>query len=193
MSIDFYNKNANEFFDSTVNADMSYLYNIFEKQLEKKGEILDLGCGSGRDSKYFLNKGYAVVAIDLSEKLAEKASKYIGQNVIVKDMREIDYKDRFIGIWACASFLHLTESDILKTLEKAYLALKDEGIIYLSFKYGEENYKKNGRDFTCFTEKKFFNLIKQLKFKEENVFITKDVRKDRENEKWLNIILKKSK
>ena len=75
-------------------------------------------------------------------------------------------------------------------MQKAYLALKNDGIIYLSFKYGEENYKKNGRDFTCFTEQKFLDLIKNLKFKKEEIFITKDVRKDRKNEKWLNVILR---
>lgn len=191
MSIDYYNKNANNFFETTVNADMSKAYDIFEEKLIEKGKILDLGCGSGRDSKYFLSKGYEVVAIDFSPVLAKLASCHIGQKVIVADMREINYCDEFVGIWACASFLHLSEDDIYKTLEKCYIALKKDGIIYLSFKYGENNYTKDGRTFTCFNENKFLPIINNLKFSNYEFFITDDVRENRHNEKWLNIILKK--
>ncbi len=100
MSVKFYNENAESFFDNTIEADMSYSYNFFIKNLsEETGEILDLGCGSGRDSKYFIELGYKVIAIDLSPVLAEKASKYIGQEVIVIDMKNIDFKDKFIGIF----------------------------------------------------------------------------------------------
>lgn len=193
MSVKFYNDNADSFFDNTVNADMSDTYNIFEENLSKKeGEILDLGCGSGRDSKYFLEKGYKVIALDLSPTLAKKASDYIGQEVIVADMKTLDYNDKFIGIWACASLLHLTELEILETLKRCHKALKKHGVIYASFKLGECNYEKNDRSFTCFTKDKFLDLIKDLDFYYKATFETGDVRVGRENERWLNVILRKS-
>ncbi|MGL5188286.1 MAG: class I SAM-dependent methyltransferase, partial [Cetobacterium sp.] len=160
MSIKFYNDNADSFFDNTVNADMSDTYNIFEENLSKKeGEILDLGCGSGRDSKYFLEKGYKITALDLSPTLAKKASDYIGQKVIVADMKTLDYTNKFIGIWACASLLHITEVEIFETLKRCHKALKKDGVIYASFKLGEYNYEKDDRSFTCFTKDKFLTLI----------------------------------
>lgn len=192
MPIKFYNDNAEEFFDNTVNADMSATYKVFEeKLLEKTGEILDLGCGSGRDAKYFLNKGFKVTALDLSPVLAEKASQFIGQKVIVADMKDLNFQDRFIGIWACASLLHLKEDDILETLKRCYKALKKGGIFYASFKYGENNYEKDGRSFTCFTREKFLDLTKNLEFSYHEIFETGDVRPGREKERWLNVILKK--
>ena len=192
MSVKFYNENAENFFYDTINADMSATYNIFEENLSSTyGEILDLGCGSGRDSKHFIEKGYKVTALDLSPILATKASEYIGQNVIIADMKDLDYNNKFIGIWACASLLHLTEKEILETLKRCYIALKNDGVIYASFKYGENNYEKNGRSFTCFTRDKFLNLIKDLDFYYRATFETGDVRSGRENEKWLNVILKK--
>ena len=125
MSIDFYNKNAESFFSQTVEADMSMLYEKFLDRLPaKKGKILDLGCGSGRDSKFFKDMGFEIVAMDLSEELGEKASEYIGQEVIVKDMRELDFEDEFIGVWACASILHLPIEDIGIVLEKIFKSLK---------------------------------------------------------------------
>lgn len=192
MSVEFYNNNAEDFFNNTVNADMSATYSLFEENLsDANGEILDLGCGSGRDAKHFIDKGYEVTALDLSPVLAEKASKYIGQKVIVGDMKDLDYKDRFIGIWACASLLHLTESEVLETVRRCHKALKKDGVLYASFKYGEKNYEKDGRSFTCFTKDKFLNLIEGLDFYYKATFETGDVRPGRENEKWLNVILKK--
>lgn len=192
MSVEFYNNNAEDFFNNTVNADMSATYSLFEENLsDVNGEILDLGCGSGRDAKHFIDKGYEVTALDLSPVLAEKASKYIGQKVIVGDMKDLYYKDRFIGIWACASLLHLTESEVLETVKRCHKALKKDGVLYASFKYGEKNYEKDGRSFTCFTKDKFLNLIEGLDFYYKATFETGDVRPGRENEKWLNVILKK--
>lgn len=192
MSIKFYNDNAENFFNNTVTADMKDTYLKFEDLLpSNSGEILDLGCGSGRDSKHFIEKGFTVTAIDLSPVLAEKASRYIGQKVIVEDMRNLEFKDKFIGIWACASLLHLSENDIYSTIEKCYVALKENGILYASFKYGDKNYEKDGRSFTCFTEDKFMKLVKNLDFSVLSSFITEDVRPDRKNERWFNVVLKK--
>lgn len=192
MSVKFYNDNAEEFFNNTVNADMSATYNIFEDNLlEKNGEILDLGCGSGRDAKHFLDSGFSVTALDLSPILAKKASQFIGQEVIIADMKDLNFQDRFIGIWACASLLHLSEDEVLETIKRCHKALRKDGVLYASFKYGENTYEKDGRSFTCFTKDKFLNLIDGLDFYYRATFETGDVRPGRENEKWLNVILKK--
>lgn len=192
MSLNFYNNNADNFFNQTVNEDMSSIYKIFIDNLPtKNGSILDLGCGSGRDSKYFLENGFEVLPLDLSSELSIKASEYIGQKVIIKDMRDIDYFDKFIGVWACASILHIKQEEIEDLFSKIFKSLKKDGIFYSSFKYGEKNYEKDGRNFTCFTEEKFFSLFPNLKEKTIKFFITNDVRKGREDEKWFNIILKK--
>ena len=191
MTKDYYNKNAQEFFNQTVKADMSELYDIFLKNLPcNEGKILDLGCGSGRDSKYFLDSGFEVVAMDISEELGKRASEYIGQKVIIQDMRELNYQDEFIGIWACASLLHLDEDEIIETLRKIFKSLKKDGVVYISFKYGDKNYEKDGRKFTCFTYEKFIKIGKELENKILQWFITEDVRADRKNEKWFNIVLK---
>ena len=193
MSILFYDKNADEFFTNTINSNMQQLYTIFEETIPKKHlqpwEILDLGCGSGRDSKYFISAGYKVTALDFSKILAQKASAYIGQEVIVKDMRQIEYLGKFVGIWACASLLHLTETEILATLQKCLIALKKDGALFASFKYGKSNYQKDGRSFTCFTQEKFLNLVETLNCPIQT-FLTSDVCPERANEKWLNILLK---
>ena len=192
MSVNFYNENAENFFSQTVRADMGLLYEKFLSKLPiTKGKILDLGCGSGRDSKHFKELGFEVVALDLSEELAKKASEYIGQKVIVQDMRDLEFENEFIGVWACASILHLPVEDIEIVFKKVFKSLKKGGIFYLSFKYGENDYIKDGREFTCFTEEKFIKCFPEYIDNIIDIFQTSDVRVGREEEKWFNIIIKK--
>jgi len=190
MSKEYYNKNTEAFYENTVNAKMNETYDIFEEYLVGN-KILDLGCGSGRDSLYFLNKNYNVAALDVSENLAKKAGELIGKEVIVKDMLDIDYINEFNGIWACASILHIKRDNILDMFKKCYNSLETDGIFYSSFKYRDNDYEKEGRAFTCFKEEGMEKLIKLTDFKIIKIWKTVDVRPGRPEEYWLNILLRK--
>ena len=80
-TIDYYNQNAEEYCQSTKDADMSACYQMFEKCLQPGAKILDLGCGSGRDSKYFLSRGYDVTSVDGSEEICKYSSEYLQRPV----------------------------------------------------------------------------------------------------------------
>ena len=135
-TIDYYDKNVNEFFETTVNADISEQYNFFEKYLYKGAALLDCGCGSGRDTKYFLEKGYDVTAIDGSKELCMKASKLTGIDIKHMLFQDINFDKRFDGIWACASLLHLSKEDLIEVINKLKVAMTSRGVLYISFKYG---------------------------------------------------------
>ena len=193
-TIEYYNKNVELFVSSTKDVEFNKMQNMLLKYLKKGDYILDLGCGSGRDSKAFLEKGFKVVSVDGSEKLCNIASSYIGQEVIFTTFQNIKSDIKFNGIWACASLLHLPYKDLKEVIKNLRNNLKEEGYFYLSFKYGEFEGERNGRYFTNMTEKKFRNLIKDiLEYEIVEEKITSDARKGREEEKWLNIILKKVK
>ena len=193
-TIEYYNKNVELFVSSTKDVEFNKMQNMLLKYLKKGDYILDLGCGSGRDSKAFLEKGFKVVSVDGSEKLCNIASSYIGQEVIFTTFQNFKSDIKFNGIWACASLLHLPYKDLKEVIKNLRNNLKEEGYFYLSFKYGEFEGERNGRYFTNMTEKKFRNLIKDiLEYEIVEEKITSDDRKGREEEKWLNIILKKVK
>jgi methyltransferase domain len=191
-TIDYYDKNVNEFFETTVNADISEQYNFFEKYLYKGAALLDCGCGSGRDTKYFLEKGYDVTAIDGSKELCMKASKLTGIDIKHMLFQDINFDKRFDGIWACASLLHLSKEDLIEVINKLKVAMTSRGVLYISFKYGEFCGIRNGRYFLDLTEgvlNKIIGIVGGLKVKE--TYISVDVRPGRENEKWLNAIITK--
>lgn len=190
-SLDYYEKYAETYFETTVSADMENLYAPFLSLVKPGGRILDLGCGSGRDSKNFIQKGYEVEAIDSSPTLCRLASDYIGQEVICQDMGEIEYRDEFHGIWACASLVHITKKEIHKMLEKLTCALGKTGVLYMSLKYGQGEAVKSGRFFSFYDELEVWEIFAQLEGTEVvSLFQTEDVRAGHQKEIWLNIIVK---
>lgn len=188
----YYNINTKKFLEETINIDFSIIQNKFLSKLSIGATILDFGCGSGRDTKYFLSQGFQVEAIDGSEELCKLASEYTGIPVKHMLFQELDAVEQYDGIWACSSILHLPLEELEPVLEKMAKALKPQGIIYTSFKYGDFAGERNGRYFTDMMEASFAALMQNITaLTIEEQWITSDVRPGRGEEKWLNIILQK--
>lgn len=152
-TIEYYNENAESYSNSTINLNLQNVYKDFLKYIPENGKILDVGCGSGRDSLHFKNLGYKVVALDASKELADKASKYIGQEVIFSKIEDITFKNSFDAVWCMASLVHLNNSELDIALEKISQAIKPQGSFYASFKVGE------GEEID--SKNRYFNYIKE--------------------------------
>lgn len=191
-TLNYYNTNAHSFVSSTLSVDFSQTQDKFLHLLPLAATILDFGCGSGRDTKYFLDAGMQVDATDGSEELCRLASEYTGIPVRQMLFEELDAKAQYDGIWACSSILHLSQESLKDVLKKMIAALKENGIIYTSFKYGTFEGKRNGRFFTDFTEETFREFVADVDgIRIEEMWITGDVRPGRGDERWLNLILRK--
>lgn len=192
-TLNYYNSNAADFSETTKNVDFSEVQQIFINYLSPYASILDFGCGSGRDTKYFLNHGYHVTATDGSQAICKIATDYTGIQVKQMLFEEFDDQNKYDGIWACASILHLSKEELPHIFYKMQQALKKDGLIYTSFKYGTFEGERNGRHFTDFTEEMFVAFIKQISgLQIEKMWITGDVREGRGDERWLNILLRKT-
>ena len=191
-TINYYDNNAHEFYKSTVNVEFTTMQKRFLSKLQRGSIILDFGCGSGRDIKFFMQQGYVVDAMDGSEELCKLASEYTGIEVKHMLFQELSEIDKYDGIWACSSILHLSVEELDCVMRKMFVALKVNGIIYTSFKYGTFEGERNGRYFTDMTEEKFAKFLSETDgLKIEEQWITSDVRPGRGEEKWLNLILRK--
>ena len=191
-TINYYNKYTKSFIQTTRFVDFTNIQNKFLSYLPSGASILDFGCGSGRDTKYFLKRNYNVTAIDGSEEICKEASKYTGIKVKQMLFEELNDQNIYDGIWACASILHLKKCELSDMIKRLYKALKEDGVIYMSFKYGDFEGVRNGRYFTYLTEESFDMLMEPINgFKKEKIWATGDVRENRGTEQWLNIILRK--
>ena len=164
-------------------------YAFFEKYIPRTSSILDAGCGSGRDSLYFKSKGHQITAFDNSQEMCSFASGLLGQEVLRLEFETLDFENRFDAIWASASLLHISKEQMPDILQKLATALKGKGTVYASFKYGKDEFVKEGRFFNAYTEESFTELIENTPFTCEQIVILQDTRPQRKDESWLNAIL----
>ena len=152
-TIAYYNDNAFEYFNKVNSADMSENYERFLKYIKQGASIIDLGCGSGRDLKYFKKHGYLAEGLDASEKLCELAYNYSGCPVFCSDFLNWEPTKQYDAFWANASLLHLTKEEIISFFEDKTQYLKNDGKFYFSMKSGiPTGCDEKGRFFTPFTE-----------------------------------------
>ena len=210
----YYDEHSNEYAELTVKADMSKQYAKFMAYLPTDASILDAGCGSGRDSLFFMKKGYAVTMLDASAGMCKCAEKLTGQKALCMKFDEIEFADRFDGIWACASLLHVPEKELDNIFVKFWRALKDNSILYASWKYGEEEHYDGERFYCDMTEDKLKNVLARAKTtrrlqdatclsgahdceSDANLFdcldcwVEEDALPLGREQKWLNVVLRK--
>ena len=195
-TLEYYDRNSDRFASDTVNVRFTDVQDRFLGYLKPGSLILDFGCGSGRDSRYFLSKGFAVEACFGSKVCVRRESETAGITVIQSLFEELEEEERYDGIFACSSILHVPFKklpDILARMEKA---VKKGGVIYVSFKYGTFEGVRSGRYFTDLNEERLEKLLAEaaggktpLRICER--WISGDVRPGREDEKWLNVILRR--
>ena len=191
-TLNYYNQNADAFIEGTKNADMSQQYGFFLKYVPAGGKLLDLGCGSGRDSAYFSSLGFAVTAVDGSRELCKRVWEEHGIRALCIRFEALSFVSEFDAIWACASLLHVKKADMPAVFMSVSSSLKPGGILYASFKYGSEERVSHGRFFNDYTQ----NDLDALLTAENHLtlleyWITEDVRPERTGERWLNFIARK--
>lgn len=192
VTIAYYDENAEKFALETRSVDFGAVQKEFTDRLREGAAILDFGCGSGRDAKTFLDQGYVVEAVDGSSELCKLASEYTGIEVKQMLFQQLQETEKYDGIWACSSILHLPVDDLADVMRKMEAALKAGGIIYTSFKYGTFAGVRNGRYFTDMTEDTFAIFLEKIeKITIEEQWVSTDVRPGRGEERWLNLILRK--
>ncbi|KJF94111.1 class I SAM-dependent methyltransferase [Photobacterium angustum] len=187
--MNYYDQHAQEFFDGTINVEMESLYRKFLPLVNKGDDILDAGCGSGRDSKAFKELGFKVHAIDASPVLAKLAEKLIEQPVQITTFQEFKSNKCFDAIWACASLLHVSFNELPHSFLNLSKYLKNNGVFYCSFKYGNDEVDRNGRKFTNLDETLLKTVLADTPLVIKTTWQTGDLREGRESEKWLNAIL----
>lgn len=192
LTLDYYRHQARSYFTETCSMTMSPVLEKFTSYLVPGGHVLDVGCGSGRDSLWLLNHGFQVTAFDACTELASLASDYIGQKVLVEKFSNISWSDEFDGIWACASLLHCPKLEIADALKRLVEALKPGGFFFLSFKHGNTEFvDRLGRYFNNYT----FEALRSEINRVPGVVIvdawenTAELR--RVNQTWVNAILEK--
>lgn len=190
---DFYNEQARVYYDKTIELDMSEALEEFISLLPENCPILDLGCGSGRDSLYLIEHGFDVTAMDGASELCGLAEIHIGQDVLCMRYEEMDFESVFDGVWACAALVHIPKNELSNILVKIVNSLRPNGILYMSLKYGDVSGLKNGIYYSEYRTKDIKDIINNFKELELiKIYKTNDIREERKEEQWLNVYIRKT-
>lgn len=186
----YYSNNAQDYINETLNLEMKEAFERFVPELLPGGNVLDIGCGSGRDSLFFIQQGFLVTPIDGCPEMSRLASSVIGIPVETKQFQSISDIEKYDGIWANASLLHCPKSDINAIFQKIITALKLNGVWFMSFKLGDgEHVDTRGRFFNNYTEqslKALINFFDELVL--QNSWVSKSETPNGAQE-WVNAIV----
>ena len=188
-TLSWYRDNAIQYAEETRNSLVLDALWEFLSRMKEGGTILDYGSGSGRDSAYFLDKGFSVDSLDGSAEMKAQAERLFGIKVKLASFLSLEEKDKYDGIWAQASIPHLEEHDLRVALTLIERALKRDGVFYSSFRKGEEDGYEKGRWYTNMTERRFLSFLPASLYVEK-IWESQDVRPG-VSRTWLSIICRK--
>lgn len=161
-TLDYYNQNAENYYEQTVNVCFDDLYDRFLEYIPEGGRIMDAGCGSGRDAAAFIKRGYRAEGLDASSELAVLASERQGISVTVCNMEDWIADEPFDGIWCCAALLHMDDRQIDSFLSNLKYNLITGGALFISVKTGiEKGHDDKGRFMRNFTGSDLRTLAKR--------------------------------
>lgn len=183
----YYEENHEAFIERTLHIDMEEQYKLFCNRLNPGSTILDIGCGSGRDLKYFRSVGYQPLGLEPSSKLAEHARQYSKCEIMETTIQDFESQNQFDGVWASASLLHLSPGELMQALEKISSFMHAGSVFYCSFKYGDEELMREGRYYNDLTLESFSSL-KPDTLEVISSRVTEQERPDL-TQKWLNLLL----
>ena len=186
----WYEAHADAFITATTDVDMTGLYEPFLGALPPVATLLDVGCGSGRDSLAFRRRGHQVAALEPCEVLASFAEARLGEPVRRQRVQDVEDIAAFDGIWACASLLHVPASETPAVLACLARALRPGGVVYVSYKLGSGERVEDGRFFHDLSEEVVRGLLEASSFSVEAVWTTADVRPERD-QCWVNALARR--
>lgn len=188
----YYDEYAEEFIASTINVSLTKCYRRFETWLKDDSSILDFGCAGGRDSRYFLEKGYKVTPLDACSSMCEHTLAYTGLPVMCMHLDELSFHERFDAIWCCAFLVHLPRHIMPDVIIRILNSLKQDGILFVSFCKGEgERVDSKGRFICSYDKNDIENLVVRADTRIMDEFETTDRRLGDELN-WTNVVVKKA-
>lgn len=190
-TIAYYDSIADEYASDTLSISLDGLLKRFLSYVPdglRNRRILDLGCGSGRDSKAIIDLGWDVLPVDGSAEMCRIASDVTGRLARRMLFSEMDFHGEFAGIWASASLLHVPAEELPDILARCRDAIVLGGILYMSFQMGAGEEVRHGCHYTDLMPDTARHLVNSCDGLEVlDVILTNGATARRPNLRWVNV------
>ena len=187
-TLDWYAAHAATFATAADTVDLTALHTAFVARLPAGARVLDVGCGSGRDSRAFVAMGCRVTALEPCEALARIAESSLGFPVRRARVEELDERGVYDGVWACASLLHVPVASTPEVLSRLARALAPGGVLYVSYKRGSGERVEGGRFFHDETMASLGLRLGAAGFATVTCWETPDARPEQSHTVWVNAL-----
>lgn len=194
-TIAHYDENAESFWEGTRDHDVSQNVDALLRHTgtDSPRDILDLGCGPGRDLMAFTKLGHRAVGLDASAAFVDLARRHSGCEVWNQNFLSLDLPtERFDGIFANAVLFHVPRSEIERVLEELRAALRDDGILFCSNPRGPDLEQVNGRRYGWYaSEQTWTTLVRDAGFELLETYFRPPGR-PRAHQPWLATVWRKT-
>jgi len=185
-----YDDYAAEHAERFWNASVERAWDSFSALLPPGAQVLDLGCGAGRDVAVLIQRGFDVVGADLSRGLLREAQRRTAGMYVQVDMRAVPFgKAQFDGVWMCASLLHIPREQAPDVLAQVRRVMGLGSVLYTAVKQGDgEGWQEteSPRFFTYYQQDQLAEMIQNVGF----VVLTSWI-EEFAGRNWVNLIARK--
>jgi len=201
ITMQTYNRFAKQYADKwewnskTIKEIEKYNIKPFIKHARKNGNVLIVGCQSGRDYSLLTKKGFSCIGIGFAYGLLVEAVKRVPNGLFLhSNLQSLPFiPESFDAVYADA-LTYVPKKNIREILKDFHIFLKPNGILYLSLKLGKHNVYVTEdigekRYMTLYQKKEILNLIKATGFK--IVWSETSTHTDPFLPKWFSLIAKK--
>jgi len=194
-TLDHYEAHADQFWEGTRDHDVSQNYAALLDAIRSPPplQILDLGCGPGRDLLYFRSKGHVAVGVDGCRAFCEMARRHSGCEVLEQDFLALDLpRARFDGVFANASLFHVPSAELPRVLGELRDALKPGGVLFASNPRGQNQEGWNGGRYGSYWDlERWRALVASAGGLEEILHYYRPPGKPREEQPWLATVFRR--
>lgn len=198
-TINYYEQNSSNLSSRYENADVSEIHKLLLQTFEKNSELLEIGCGSGRDASFMSKNDFNITAIDGSINMIEEAKNIhleLFKKLFHKTLpNDLEFDKKFDGIYSIATLMHLSKNDLKITISKIYDLLNQNGKFLMSVSLIRDDINKDGFDdkgrfFLVLDLNEWVNLLENIGFK---IVVTKTNADglDRNGIQWLTLVANK--
>ena len=188
----FYQENHKQYFQDTVNIDPSGFLEPLAGRLTPGASILDVGCGSGRDLRWFKEHGFQPTGFEHSPGLAALARQHSGCPVIEGDFFTFDFSSISVSALVfVGSMVHVTRDDFPRVFERICKALEPGGYILITLKKGSgSRIADDGRVFVLWSKDELERIFTRQKLKV--ITFSESVSALRPDDIWMSFLLRQS-
>jgi cyclopropane fatty-acyl-phospholipid synthase-like methyltransferase len=198
-TINYYEQNSSNLSSRYESADVFEIHKFLLQTFDKNSELLEIGCGSGRDASFMSKNDFNITAIDGSKNMISEAKNIhpeLSKKLFHKTLpNDLEFDKKFDGIYSIATLMHLSKNDLKITISKIYNLLNQNGKFLMSVSLfrddvNTDRFDDKGRFFLVLDLNEWVNLLENIGFK---IVVTKTNADglDRNGIQWLTLVANK--